>query len=158
MRDLSEIGFSYPGLIRERPAPSEEQLAITEERVGQRLPDDYRQFLARQNGGVPGLCCFTAVDPEYDDEEDFVLEAFYYVDGSGEDYYDVESASESPSELLEEEVVAIAGDGSGDQLLLRLVDGAWQVQWWRHDQEPGDFHVADSFSELLDMLGPEPEW
>jgi hypothetical protein len=50
--------------------------------------------------------------------------------------------------------VAIAPDGSGDQLVLDPTDG-WRVLWWRHD-EHSTCVVASSFSELLDKLRADP--
>lgn len=150
MRELEEIGFSYRGVLRERPPPSPAQFAITESRVGAPLPFDYKAFLQRQNGGIPGLNFVRLAD------DAFVIECFNYLDGAKEDSYDVEAASEWPSEDLGEQVVAIACDGSGDQLLLRRADDAWRVDWWRHDEDEY-LRVATSFSQLLELLEPFDE-
>ena len=43
---VAEFQFSYGGLLRKRPPPTAEQLAIVESRVGASLPQDYKAFLA----------------------------------------------------------------------------------------------------------------
>ncbi|MBN2197443.1 MAG: SMI1/KNR4 family protein, partial [Polyangiaceae bacterium] len=147
-RRASDIGFAYGGLLRERPGPTPEQWARIEARVGA-LPEDYKAFLEIQNGGTPRLPYLPIA------EDGFLVECLNYVDGAGEDIYDVERASVRPSEDLGEEVVAIAPDGSGDQLILRRVDSDWRVQWWRHDEGTTE-DVAMSFSDLLDLLEADP--
>jgi hypothetical protein len=146
----TELAFSYGGILRERPAPTAAQLAVTERRVGASLPDDYKAFLAKHNGGAPDRN-FLPVG-----NDAFLIECFLYVDGRQQDIYDVEKASEWPSQTLGEQVVAFASDGSGDQLVLRRSAGAWQVAWWRHDQEPALAPVADSFHQMLQVLVPDP--
>jgi len=142
----------YGGLLRERPAPTAEQWARIEARVGAALPADYKAFLATQNGGIPLLPWVSVGD------EGFLIECLNYVDGAEADTYDVEKASRRPSRHIGEEVVAIAPDGSGDQLILRRVGGDWRVEWWRHDAlDPGATEpVAASFSALLELLEPDP--
>ncbi len=151
-RRATEIGFEYGDLLRERPAPTDEQWARIEARVGAALPADYKVFLATQNGGRP-LLPWVPIG-----EEGFWVECLNYVDGAEADSYDVEKASRWPSEGIGEEVVAIAPDGGGDQLILRRVDGDWRVEWWHHDAaDPGATEpVAASFSALLDLLEPDP--
>lgn len=152
MRDPKDIGFGYGGVLRERPAPSPTQIRKIEDRVGAELPADYKAFMATQNGGAPVLN-FVALA----DDDGYLLECLHYIDGDESDIYDVERASRRPSAGLGEQVVAVAADGSGDQLILRIVNDEWRAQWWRHDEEPSISDVAPSFSDLLNMLTAQPE-
>jgi hypothetical protein len=151
VRNLEEIGFEYLGILKPRPAPTAAQIEAIEKRVGAELPADYKAFIVVQNGGAPKKN-FVATD-----DGGYLIECFNYVDGAEEDVYDVASASSYPSESLDEVVVAIAPDGSGDDLILRHSDGQWRIEWWRHDEE-GTELIAASFSELLDKLSDEPEY
>ena len=150
MRDVAELKISFPGILRQRGAPSEAQYTIVEQRVCCPLPLDYKAFLGKQNGGAPEIGFLDTGD------DAFQIECFNYIDGSKRDIYDVEKASEWPSRDLREEVVAVAPDGSGDQLVLRRVGDNWQVAWWRHDMGTCE-QVATSFSELLDRLTAPPD-
>jgi len=56
--------------------------------------------------------------------------------------------------------VAVAGDGSGDQLVIDFGAPVPSVGWWRHDAlegEPKVVRVAASFSELLEKLCEPPD-
>jgi hypothetical protein len=150
MRDITELKIGYPGILRQRGAPSEAQYAIIEGRIGCPLPVDYKAFLSAQNGGAPEINFLDT------DDDAFQIECFNYLDEKKEDIYDVEKASARASRALGKEVVAIAPDGSGDQLVLRRVGGDWEVAWWRHDEGTCE-RVAASFSELLDRLTAPPD-
>lgn len=150
MRDISEIGFIYHGKVVERPCPNDVQIAQIECRIGVPLPDDYKKFLSKQNGGIPKLNYVPLKD-----DRGFLIETFNYVDGKEEDIYDIEKASRWPSEDLSRQVVAIASDGSGDCLILVQRDNNWQIEHWRHDEGTTE-QVASSFSELLDMITKDP--
>jgi hypothetical protein len=78
------------------------------------------------------------------------LECFY---GLGGEDYEVEYQSKWPSRNLGREVVAIAGDGAGDQLIF-LVPGDPAVYWWRYEERSPPTHMASSFSELLRLIRP----
>ena len=151
MRSPDEIGFEYLGKIIERPAPTPEQMTELEDWVGVPLPEDYKAFMALQNGGVPKKSFVPTDDGGYR------IETFNYIGSGDEDNYDVVRASKRPSDDLDEQVLAIAPDGSGDTLILRHGDGGWAVEWWRHD-EAGTERMAASFTELLDKLEDPPEY
>ena len=90
------------------------------------------------------------------ERDGFLIECFHYVDGHKQDVYYVEQASTWPSETLGAQVVAIASDGSGDQLILLREGARWKIAWWRHDTVPSLLPIADSFGELLQMLVADP--
>jgi hypothetical protein len=65
----------------------------------------------------------------------------------------VEYHSKWPSRTLGREVITIAGDGAGDQLIF-LAPGDSAVYLWVHDQAVPPRQIASSFSELLRLLRP----
>jgi hypothetical protein len=73
--------------------------------------------------------------------------------GLGGEDYEVEGQSKWPSHDLGREVVAIAGDGAGDQLIF-LAPGDSAVYWWKHDLRVPPMRMASSFTELLRLIRP----
>eukprot|EP01104_Vermistella_antarctica_P002423 TRINITY_DN12666_c0_g1_i1.p1 TRINITY_DN12666_c0_g1~~TRINITY_DN12666_c0_g1_i1.p1 ORF type:complete len:182 (+),score=14.45 TRINITY_DN12666_c0_g1_i1:143-688(+) len=150
-------GVHYPGLVKPLSAPTSDDYERTERRVGFPLPDDYRRFIDQFNGCAPKR---THVDGFWVECFNHVREEKYECDRSR--YYNIEKASEWPSEDLGEEVVAIAGDGCGDALIFRRCRRGSQgpqchIQWWYHDEDRQD-DVCDTFTQLLELLkDPPPE-
>jgi SMI1 / KNR4 family (SUKH-1) len=145
-------------VIRRAPA-TDAQIAVVEARFGP-LPADYKRFLQSVNGGAPAaLKHGPAPDPTDDpracvvvhpERYPFGLECFY---GLGGEHYEVEDQSKWPSSDLGREVVAIAGDGAGDQLIF-LASGDPAVYWWKHDERVPPIRMASSFTELLRLIRP----
>jgi SMI1 / KNR4 family (SUKH-1) len=142
------IRFKHVGKVVQLPPATEEQLAQLEARFGP-LPRDYRRFLATVNGGVPV--------PGFLDHptRSFEIECFNGL-GAPYDAYSVESRSRRPGERLGRPVVAIAGNGAGDQLILRAPSDA-AIYQWLHDEDIEPVRMAPSFTALLSVLVPGPE-
>lgn len=138
------VQFQYVRLVKRLPGASATQLAAIERHFGGALPTDYAEFLRGVNGGCPA--------PSYVPGKrfGFGIEAFYGA-GAASDYYDVLHASKRTSANAGRTVVAIAGDGSGDQLVL-LAPGDPAVYWWAHDDDDEPRRVAKSFDALLASL------
>jgi hypothetical protein len=60
------------------------------------------------------------------------------------------------SRSLGREVVAIAGDGYGDKLMLLAPDDP-AVYQWLHDEHVPPVRMASSFTELLSLVRPAGE-
>jgi hypothetical protein len=142
------VRFKHVGKVVQLPPATDEQLAWVETRFGP-LPRDYRRFLATVNGGVPV--------PGFLDHAtySFEIECFNGL-GAPYDAYSVESRSRRPSERLGRPVVAIAGNGAGDQLIIRAPSDP-AIYQWLHDEEVEPVRMASSFTELLSLLVPGPE-
>lgn len=152
MRELAELGIYYQNCVIERPIPSLDEIAEFQARQGVALPADYLQFLRTINGGAPTLNFFE------NDEAAFAIEAFHYLalESDPDDSYSIAVASEWPCEELGRKVIAIAGDGSGDQLIIDPSQGP-EVRLWRHDDGSEPEILASSFEALLAGLKPDPD-
>jgi hypothetical protein len=146
MRDLKEIGISYVGKIIERKAPSAAEIKQLEQTLGTKLPETYKQFLEKANGFSPILNTFSV------DSYAWSLECFYHVASDLSHAYNVAAQSEWASEVLARPVIAIAGDGSGDQLIFDPTQHAEALYMWTHDSSEQPVKVADNLEAFLDML------
>ena len=142
------VRFKHVGKVVQLPPATDEQLARLETRFGP-LPRDYRRFLATVNGGVPV--------PGFLDHRrySFEVECFNGL-GAPYDAYSVEARSQWLGERLGRQVVAIAGNGAGDQLILHA-PGDPAIYLWIHDEEVELVRMASSFTELLTVLVPGPK-
>lgn len=143
------VQFQYANLVKPLPGATDKQLAAIEGHLGGALPSDYADFLRGLNGGCPQP---SVVGKPHDG---FNIEAFYGA-GSRSDACDVLKASQRASKNAGRAVVAIAGDGSGDQLVF-LKPGDSAVYHWSHDDDAKPRRVAKSFSDLLSSLTELPD-
>jgi len=143
------IEFQYANLVKPLPGATTKQLAAIERHFGGALPSDYADFLRGLNGGSPQPSLVGTP------RDGFNIEAFYG-SGSKSDAYDVLKASQRASKAAGSNVVAIASDGSGDQLIF-LKPGDAGVYHWLHDEVAKPRRVAKSFSHLLAGLTELPE-
>jgi SMI1 / KNR4 family (SUKH-1) len=156
--------FTYEKAVVRRPPATDAQIAGVEARFGGVLPADYRLFLQSINGGAPAaLGARPPTNPHDDDPRrceidypddpaySFEVECFY---GLGPpDAYEVESYAAWPSEVLGRQVVTIAGNGCGDQLIF-LTPGDAAVYHFIHDEDVPPVRIASSFTELLSVVQP----
>lgn len=144
---MSEVVFTRG----HRPL-NEERLVEFEDWLKHRLPDAYRNFLLRQNGGHPHKHLLS----------ECYLEAFYGITDSNANMslkYNVElMAGDLPSSLI-----AIGYAGNGDRICLSLEDD--QIYLWEHEvdyegptpQLQDLVHLAQDIDELLGKLeGDDP--
>jgi len=138
------VEFGYLNKIVQLPAATDEQIAVVEARFGE-LPADYRWFLKTVNGGRPSRTFIDVPGWSFD------IECFNGLGGDPTSSYAVERRSSWASEILERQVVAIAGNGAGDQLIF-LSAGDPAVYQWIHDEEVPPVRMASSFTDLLWLL------
>jgi hypothetical protein len=131
-----------------RPPATEAQVAVLAARFGP-LPEDYRHFLTTVNGGAP-VPDFLEHPAGYP----FAIECFNSLCDPGEPY-SIEAASAWLSDVLERPVVALAGNGFGDHLIL-IAPGDPAIYQWVHDEDGAPVRMASSFTELLSLLVPRP--
>jgi hypothetical protein len=104
------VEFGYMNRIVQLPPATDDQIAVVEARFGE-LPADYKRFLKTVNGGRPSRPFMDVSGWSFD------IECFNGLGGDPTGSYAVERRSAWASEILERQVVAIAGNGAGDQLI-----------------------------------------
>jgi hypothetical protein len=142
------VEFGYFNRIVQLPPATDDQIAVVEARFGE-LPTDYRYFLKTVNGGRPSRTFIDVPGWSFD------IECFNGVGGDPTGPYAVERRSARTSEVLDRQVVAIAGNGAGDQLIFLSADDP-AVYQWIHDEDVPPVPMAPSFTDLLAMLREPP--
>lgn len=130
------------------PFPVDERFIIaTETKLGVKFPPDYAGRMMQQNGGtIETSSDAWALYPILDSSDKKRLQRT-----CNDVVRETASAREWPG--FPGAAVAIAGNGSGDQLILFPSDAgsgilSEEVHWWDH--ETGDFRkVASRFEELV---------
>lgn len=141
--------FGYEEQVRKLAPATSAQIRAIEEHFGGPLPPDYVEFLQAVNGGMPRRTYL------YHSDFSFDIESLHGI-GAATDVYDVLRASSWPSEVLKTPVVAIGGNGAGDQLIfLRPKDPS--VYQWVHDEDVSPFKMARSFREMIGKLRTRPD-
>lgn len=148
MTEFEEIG----------PLLTEEDIVSFERDLGGRLPDPYRQFLLRTNGGRPPRERDT-VDVEGLSGSPTGIQVFYRLGGA------VKSSEltwnrETLSERIPDNLLAIASDSFGSDFCISLKGedrGAiyfcdLQSVWGNHDAVPNFYPVAPDFDTFLNKL------
>jgi hypothetical protein len=150
MRDLKEIGISYAGKIIKRNPPSTAEIKKLEQTLAVKLPEQYKQFLNQANGFIPVLN-FVDIAARYG----WYVDCFYHASSEFTHEYNLASASKWASEALGRPIVAIAGNGSGDQLIFDPRRDPEAIYLWNHEDASKTVLVAKNLETFLDMLGEE---
>ena len=161
MKENGLIAYGYEGglipITREQAIAEVESL---EAEMGFRLTDDYREFVIRTNGAeVPDqsryivlnssrakrLCManhfYGVIDPV--DRKSFLILRTNWEWFTGS----------QPLGML-----PIGCDGFGNPFILQLEeDGRGMISFFNLDKDDFEGVLAESFSEFLELLGPEPE-
>jgi cell wall assembly regulator SMI1 len=160
---------------RSAQALTEGELAALEQKLGISLPDDYRAFLLRHNGGVPDPADFRFRLDDQESSERFIeghVTWFYPVTaGQGrlagecdlETVYSNFKGSALPRRMLP--IASAEADPDGGMLCIS-VQGIDRGQiYYRPDVESSEdtvYRVADSFTAFLTTLGKlghqQPDW
>lgn len=151
-------------VINSYPPATAELLARCESQIGRRIPDTYRLFLQRHNGGRPMPHVF-----EHRSEHGRLLGAsvrfFFGVhDRGGETHDSLAYCAEMylKRDRVPHDLFPIAADG-GSNLILLGTEGErkeqvffWDHNWEAEDGEPPTYRnvhpLADSFDAFLAML------
>lgn len=143
---------------------SEKDISEVETQIGKKFPEQYREFLLKNNGGHPDLSAFKIKwksDQDWAEGYDFgLLEYFLAIDPDRSadfmDYYD------TFDERIPSSTIAIGFDPGGNLVLLGTeADNKGKVYFWMHSYETdeddeADYSnvgfIAESFKEFLDGL------
>ncbi len=165
---MGDIAFTNCG-----PKLVAKQLRALEAQLGCELPEDYREFLLKHNGGDPDKKCFVANEG---DAETTWVDFFHQVDQHLADpSEEAEPCSIAFERYASGEVTPddclIIGKAARDDLVLLRIRGKRRGQIdlknmeelgppladsdWGKDKEQGVHPLAKSFSAFLEMLQSE---
>jgi cell wall assembly regulator SMI1 len=148
-------------LTIDEPATDETRVAALERQIGRRLPEDYREFMLRHNGGRPKPDGFEFALRKGADASSAVEWFLSLHDG---EHSNLERTIRFMRGRFPPDTMPIASDAFGNKVLLGL-DGKirGKVYFWDHEREPdGDADwsnidlVADSFDSFMSGLKPTP--
>lgn len=143
-------------LIPIAPPATEACVAALESELGDRLPEDYRRFLLRHNGGRvrPGgfwLAVRTSPATALPDGEVETLSGLH-----GGKYSSLEQEFRSRRDRHPGDVIPIADDAFGNRFCLVIHgDRRGQVWFWDHEREPPrpvDWSNMDLIAESFDAF------
>jgi len=148
---MTTIDDAYRRFARVRfPLPTENQLAEVEQRIGIILPDDYRQFILKFNGGDFGEPDITPVGDGCPED------ALTYLSGIGASHEGAELGTLSMMCLFDDndppKIVPIGYTIMGGLILLDTAPGEGRGEIYY--KEPfGDFYwIAESIEEFFKLL------
>jgi len=153
------------------PPLVEADIAALEEELKIKLPDEYRRFLLKYNGGYPDPSGFGYRSGPYGAN---VMSEFVSI-GTGPFNLRSEFVERKINDKqMADDLMSIGYDGSGDLVCIGLEGNRWgKVYLWNHEEdntqgEPGCeiYFVASSFDEFLKRLtiskelpiNPAPLW
>ena len=136
---------------------SEASLQAFERQIGYSLPDDYRHFLATENGGKPSQRVFGFRTK--DGEETSAIRAFFTLDLASKHYF-IQDRIATYKERLPSGLLPIACDSFGNLVLLDIgAKAVGSIYFWDHERESMDdptwdniSFVASTFTELVSLL------
>lgn len=137
-----------------------EDVLECESAIGVRLPDEYRSFLLRYNGGRPTPNAY----PIYGLENNpFGAVHFFFGIDDPVESCNIDWNYEVHNGRLPANLLAIGCDGAGDLICISLYgDDAGAVVFWDRHKEPPEpsyanvYYIADSFSEFINGIRELP--
>lgn len=141
------------------PMLSSEKMQALEERLDIVLPEQYRDFLLRHNGGTPDPALFECAGGGGSSVRSFLG----VHEGPHSNFEVIFLALKVTRKALPDNVVAVAEDGGGNKVCLSLAGAdVGSVYFWDHERETKkpsykNLHlIAPSFDEFLAALYPRP--
>lgn len=122
---------------------------------GVQLPQQYREFLLKYNGGYPKPYYFTISK-----EQGIGMVNIFY--GIGEMYDNLDKKIDIFDDIFDAGFIPIADDSGGNQICLGLTEMHFgNVYFWIHDEDPEDmdnmYFLAKDFLGFLEKLHDEME-
>ena len=155
MRNLHEININIGGEPIARRAPTKEEIADFESHFGISLPEDYVRLLSHANGGHPELDAFQPVG--LSESSLWGVDSFYYLDKNQDDVEGLWRATFEWRAATGRNVVPVAHDPGGNQIVLDFDSDEPAVLLCLHDEDYRMIPVAKSFGEFIDLLCEDPE-
>src|SRR5262245_12124285 len=132
------------------PPPSQDEIEAFEAEIGTTLPDDYRQFLARTNGGYLDWYRLDRPTPEGRSWTAVVSEVGGLREESDLSLRSARSCYQGSELQIPRALLWIMGDPGGNGICIGLT-GSYRgrVYFWIHDEQP-DPHEWDGEIETAD--------
>ena len=133
------------------PRITVDELAMAEDTLGYALPDEYRRFLLRHNGGRPAPEFFPI---EGLDKNPYGAMKMFFGIGHAEESCDLLSNADVMAGMLPEGLLPIGCDNSGSLVCLGVY-GEYQDRvlfWDYYDDGPPEerlYSIADTFVDFL---------
>ena len=140
---------------------TEEALVGAEKMLGRNVPDAYRSFLLKHNGGRPDAAEFQMAAARTSTTEPVAIKSFFGI-GMPEGTLNLEYALETFGDRIPSWSFPIARDPGGS-LILMAAEGPrkGKIYFWDHDREADDgdpptednlYLIADSLDDFLAKL------
>jgi hypothetical protein len=150
------------------PPPSQDQLEAFEAEIGAALPDDYRRFLLRSNGGTLDWYEFQGPTPEGRSWTVVVSDVGGLRDEANLSLRHARSCYQGHELQIPRALLWIMGDPGGNAVCLGLTgDYRGRVYFWIHDEQPDPEEwdggvetagnvilLADSFTDFVAGIVP----
>ncbi len=140
------------------PQLTEQNLSELEQRTNIKLPEQYRNFLLKHNGGIPSPNRFKTLDGKVES----MISNFLPIAAIEDDNLLEEIQGITQAELIPENLIPIATEPGDDRLVLSVGGSDYgKIYYWAWEEEPKRNHkpsykyirlVANSFDELLALL------
>jgi len=148
-----------PRILEPQRTLSSADLASLEQRLRIKLPDDYRAFLLRHNGGVPERAGFRFKDDPDPDSGSMVNRFLAVYDGRYDNFEQTFQTFKGREPRLPAELVPIARDPGGNVICIATAGpNTGAVYFWDHEREGNrpsydNIHlIANNFEEFLEGL------
>lgn len=148
--ELEEIKLEIQG---NNEILTESRLQDFERIIGDQLPQQYREFLLKYNGGYPRPYYFIISK-----EQGIGMVNVFY--GIGEMYDNLDKKIDIFDDIMDIGFIPVADDSGGNQICLGLTEKYFgNVYFWIHDEDPEDmsnmYFLAKDFKEFLEKLYDE---
>lgn len=141
-------------------APDDKVVEALERRIGAGLPQDYREFIFKYNGGYPVPDVFGFMDEIKGRMDASDVNRFLSIGIGG--YESIENYLNVYSGRVPCEYLPVAHDSGGNLILIKVLgEGVGGVFFWDHEQEVDSgekaseyniYSVSDSFNGFLSSL------
>lgn len=157
--------------IKSKESSSIDDISAFEKRIGYLLPEDYKEFLLKTNGG--SFDCYKVIDTErFGKTSPEMVDLIYGL--NSESYSDLDDKFNTyhiEDKRMPDGLIPIAGDPGGNHFCIALGEGKnGEIYFWDHELEvefdspeqaknyyENCFFVCGSFSEFLQKIYDAPE-
>lgn len=134
---------------------TEARLQVFERIIGVQLPNHYRDFLLRYNGGYPTPYYFSISKVQGKG----MVNIFY---GIGEMYDNLDKKIDIFDDILNAGFLPIADDSGGNQICIGLTEKCFgNIYFWIHDEDTEDtdnmYFISENFTVFSENLYDDTE-